>query len=53
MRGERIPHDIYKKYNQRAKDILYNKEYSGFEKRAKALERNREKFFNELSKLDF
>ena len=53
MRGERIPHDIFEKYNKKAKEILYKKEFSGFEKRAKALERNREKFFDELNKLDF
>ena len=49
MRGERIPSDIISKYEKKAIAILNNYSITDYEKKQKALEKNRTKFFEELA----
>lgn len=48
MRGERIDSDIWSKYDKKARHILEN--VKEWEKREKALEKNRKAFLAELTK---
>lgn len=48
MAGVRIPDEIIKKYTEAAKKIAEDTKYSKYEEAKKALDENRDKFFEEL-----
>lgn len=51
MRGECIPHEIWEKYNNIAKEILNAYYTMPYDEKKKALEENMENFLDELNKL--
>ena len=51
MTGREIPHDIIMGYSEVAKEIYSNIFTKPYEEIKKALDENRENFFNELAKL--
>lgn len=48
MVGTKIPDEIIKKYTEAAKKIVEDAKYSKYEEAKKALDENRDKFFEEI-----
>lgn len=51
MVGANIPSDIFKKYNDKAKQILEKHTFGNYDEIKTLLDENRENFLNELDKL--
>ena len=51
MIGERIPDELIRKYDKKAREILKKYSWMDQKKRDKALEKNKEKFMKELLNL--
>lgn len=48
MTGERIPSELIKKYSDKAENICKKYSFKDYDKRKKALERNKNRFISEL-----
>ena len=51
MIGERIPSEVLHKYDKKARDIIARYMWKDYDKKQKALEKNRAKFWQELENL--
>lgn len=51
MRGDRIPNEIIRKYDKKARDIMDRYAWKDYDKKIKKLDALREKFYQELNNL--